>query len=67
MSARAAPPLDERCLDAAACWASLPDAARPRTGERWGFARDMPGCMLWPWIGERYTPGGVAIPERGML
>jgi hypothetical protein len=30
-------------------------------GEPWGFVRDRPGSVIWPWIGEQYEPGGVAL------
>lgn len=61
LGARSAPPLHERCPDAAACWSTLPAAAKPTAGEPWGFARDRPGSIIWPWIGEHYQPGGVAL------
>jgi Uracil DNA glycosylase superfamily len=61
LGARSAPPLHERCPDAPVCWLNVPPTARPVAGEPWGFVRDRPGSVIWPWIGEQYEPGGVAL------
>jgi hypothetical protein len=58
---RAAPPLHERCPDAASCWRDIDPAARPSGGKNLGFSGDRAGAIAWPWIGRRYRRGGVVL------
>jgi hypothetical protein len=58
---RSAPPLHERCPDAAACWHEIDPAARPLEGNNLGFGGDRAGAIAWPWIGRRYQHGGVVL------
>lgn len=58
---RSAPALHEQCPDRQKCWAPLAERTKPVAGEPWGYAGDKPGSIFWPWIGERYDRGGVAI------
>lgn len=61
LSSTSAPPLHKACDDRHACWRGLPEAARPKKAEPWGLPGDKPGSIIWPWIGERYRPGGVVL------
>jgi hypothetical protein len=58
---RAAPALHHRCSDAPDCWAKFPQDAKPANAEQYGFDCDDPGSVIWPWVGEEYRPGGVAL------
>jgi hypothetical protein len=61
LSDRSAPALHDRCPDAPGCWTNLPASARPSNAEKWGYSRDLPGCITWPWVGKHYKLGGVAV------
>jgi hypothetical protein len=61
LGTRSAPALHERCADARECWAPLPASARPRKAEPWGYKQDLPGSVIWPWIGKNYKQGGLAV------
>ncbi len=61
LSSRSAPALHEECDDRRECWKPLPDKAKPGLAASLGYARDRPGSIMWPWVGEQYDRGGVAI------
>lgn len=59
LSAERAPALHRECPSADACWADARDRVSTQADGPWSGDQD--GSIFWPWIGDQYKPGGVAV------
>ncbi len=60
MGAGPLPALHRVCPTAKECWKGISEDARP-TGTRSIDPQSEAGCIVLPWVGPMYRPGGVAV------
>src|SRR4051794_33403007 len=59
LTAERAPALHRECPSANHCWADARDRVSKRADGPWSGDED--GSIFWPWVGDQYKPGGVAV------